>query len=190
MTDAYPTPPYRRNASHAPTHRPAAPAAPAAGASTLAGLALLAGLLLLALPAAAQPADSVTGLWLTEEGDKGGRARVEITRTDDGTFRGEIVWLEEPEFPPGSEHAGEPKRDLENPDPALRDRPVLGLPILEGFTYEGDGTWSGGTIYDPANGKTYKAKLSLDGAGDDTLDVRGYVGVPLFGRTTTWKRVE
>lgn len=143
----------------------------------------------LALPATAQPPDAVTGLWLTEEGDKGGRARVEITREGDD-FRGEIVWLEEPDFPPGEPRAGEPKVDLENPDPALRERPVLGLEILSGFTYEGDGLWSGGEIYDPANGKTYKARMKLDGAGDDTLDVRGYVGIPLFGRTTTWRRVE
>jgi uncharacterized protein (DUF2147 family) len=140
------------------------------------------------LPAFAQPADAVTGLWLTEEGDKGGRARVEVKRTDDGTFRGTIVWLEEPLFEPGEPRAGEPKVDLENPDPALRERPVLGLAILEGFTYDGDGTWSGGTIYDPANGKTYKARLRLD--DEDTLDVRGYVGIPLFGRTTTWRRAQ
>lgn len=150
----------------------------------------LAALLLAALPAAAQPADAVTGLWLTEEGDQGGRARVEISRTDEGTFAGRIVWLEEPLFQPGDEHAGEPKRDLENPDPALRDRPVMGLTILQDFTYDGDGTWSGGTVYDPANGKTYKGKLYLDGTGDDTLELRGYVGIPLFGRTTTWRRVE
>ena len=145
-------------------------------------------LLTIALPAAAQPADAVTGLWLTEEGDQGGRARVEV-KQEGGEYVGRIVWLEEPEFPSG-EHAGEPKIDLENPDAAKRDRPVLGLAILEGFTYGGDGTWSGGTIYDPANGKTYKAKMSLSGAGDSTLDLRGYVGIPLFGRTTTWRRVE
>jgi uncharacterized protein (DUF2147 family) len=145
-------------------------------------------LLALALPAAAQPADAVTGLWLTEAGDQGGRARVEV-KQEGGEYVGRIVWLEEPEFPSG-EHAGEPKIDLENPDPALRDRPILGLAILLGFTYDGDGTWSGGTIYDPANGKTYKAKMSLSSAADDTLDVRGYVGIPLFGRTSTWRRVE
>jgi uncharacterized protein (DUF2147 family) len=152
----------------------------------LAALALLATLL--ALPAAAQPADAVVGTWLTEAGDKGGKARVEIER-EDGDFVGRIVWLEEPDFVDG-EHAGEPKRDLENPDAELRDRPVLGLAILDGFGYAGKGTWSGGTIYDPANGKTYKAKMYLDGDGDRTLDVRGYVGITLFGRTTTWTRVE
>lgn len=135
------------------------------------------------------PADAVTGVWLTEEGDKGGRARVEVKREGD-EFVGRIIWLEEPEFPPGDSNAGEPKTDLENPDEELRDRPIIGLPILEGMTYDGDGTWDGGTIYDPANGKTYKAKMSLDSADDPTLDVRGFIGFSLFGRTTTWKRVE
>lgn len=152
----------------------------------------LAALALFALPAAAQPADAVVGTWFTEAGDKGGKARVEIERTEGetgGVYAGRIVWLEEPRFPDG-EHAGEAKRDLENPDPELRDRPVLGLRILDGFAYAGGGTWSGGTIYDPADGKTYKAKMHLDGDGDRTLDVRGYVGIPLFGRTTTWTRFE
>ncbi len=143
---------------------------------------------LLPVAAAAQPSDAVVGIWLTEPGEQGGRAKVEV-QEQDGVFVGRIVWLEEPSFPSG-EHAGEPKIDLENPDPAQRDREILGLTILRGFTYAGDGTWSGGTIYDPANGKTYKAKMTLSGAGDDTLDVRGYVGISLFGRTSTWKRVE
>ena len=187
-----PSPPALLARTHRATHRPAVLRRPLAAArraarTLLSGL-LLAALLAAAVPAAAQAADAVTGLWLTEEGEQGGRAHVEVTEQD-GTFTGRIVWLEEPDFPSGP-HAGEPKRDLENPDPAKRDRPVKGLAILRGFTYDGDGTWSGGTIYDPANGKTYKAKMSLDGAGDDTLDVRGYVGVPLFGRTTTWRRVD
>ncbi|MEO1367538.1 MAG: DUF2147 domain-containing protein, partial [Acidobacteriota bacterium] len=58
--------------------------------------------------------------------------------------------------------------------------------ILEGFEAEGDGEWSGGTIYDPNNGKTYSCTLELEGA--DTLKVRGYIGVSLFGRTERWTR--
>jgi uncharacterized protein (DUF2147 family) len=49
------------------------------------------------------------------------------------------------------------------------------------------GTWVGGSIYDPATGNTYTCHLALD--GDDRLRVRGYVGIPLLGRTTTWTRV-
>ena len=157
----------------------------------LAALAV-AGLALLAAPAPAHAAevsaDAVTGKWLTEPGDKGGRARVEV-RKEGSRYVGRIVWLEEPNFEDGP-HKGQAKMDLENPDNSLRERPIIGLAILSGMTYEGDGTWGGGTIYDPANGKTYKAKMSLDSNGDATLDVRGFIGVSLFGRTTTWKRVE
>lgn len=152
-------------------------------------LALLLALATLpAFSAGAQPADAVHGTWLTEAGEQGGKARVEIA-SEGGVFVGRIVWLEEPDFPSGP-HAGEPKRDLENPDPKLRERPIIGLEILDGFRYAGGGTWKGGTIYDPANGKTYKAKMSLDGADDRTLEIRGYVGITLFGRTTTWTRVD
>ena len=150
--------------------------------STLAVLAAAGGAL-----AATSGADAVVGTWRTEAGDQGGRAHVEIRRRGD-RYVGTIVSLEEPLFEAGHPRAGQPKVDLENPDPAKRERPIVGLTILDGFTYDGDGTWAGGTIYDPANGKTYKAKMELENA--DTLDVRGYVGVPLFGRTTTWKRLD
>ena len=63
---------------------------------------------------------------------------------------------------------------------------MQGLTILEGFSYQEENLWSGGTIYDPNSGKTYKCKLSLN--DDGTLKVRGYVGVSLFGRTEVWKR--
>lgn len=140
-----------------------------------------------ALAAAGSGADAVLGTWRTEPGEQGGRANVEVSRRGDQLI-GTIVSLEEPDFPADHERAGQPKVDLENPDTSKRERPIVGLRILSGFTYDGDGKWSGGTIYDPANGKTYKAKLSLEDR--DTLDVRGYVGVPLFGRTTTWKRID
>lgn len=135
---------------------------------------------------AAAGSGAIVGTWRTEPGEQGGRAHVEISRRGDQLV-GTIVELEEPHFAAGHPRAGQPKVDLENPDPAKRERPIVGLRILSGFTYDGDGQWSGGTIYDPANGKTYKARIRLDGR--DTLDLRGYVGVPLFGRTTTWKRI-
>lgn len=153
----------------------------------LLALALLLAIAGTALAAAGSGADAILGTWRTEAGDQGGRANVEIRRQGD-RFVGVIVSLEEPNFPPDHARAGQPKVDLENPDASKRERPIVGLRILSGFTYDGDGRWSGGTIYDPANGKTYKARMTLEDAR--TLDVRGYVGVPLFGRTTTWKRVD
>lgn len=58
--------------------------------------------------------------------------------------------------------------------------------MLNNFVFEGDNTWSDGTIYDPREGKTYSCKLTLK--SPDQLNVRGYVGVALFGRTEIWTR--
>lgn len=143
--------------------------------------------LLAALPAAAAAvdgADAILGLWETAPTDKG-HARVEI-RVADGVYRGRIVWLSEPEFPAGDPQAGEPKVDRLNPDPEVRGRPILGLPLMEGFRYEGDRVWKGGRIYDPETGKTYRSNIRLD--EDGSLKVRGFVGISLLGRTTVWVR--
>ena len=80
----------------------------------------------------------------------------------------------------------EDRRDVNNPDPSLRDRSLTGVRILEGFQSAGSGKWSGGTIYDPDNGKTYRCILELE--DEDTLKVRGYIGISLFGRTERWTR--
>lgn len=68
----------------------------------------------------------------------------------------------------------------------LKDKPIIGMRILWGLKKDGAG-WSGGEILDPKNGRTYKAKLTpaVDGS---TLDVRGYIGVSLIGRTQVWHR--
>ena len=71
--------------------------------------------------------------------------------------------------------------------PALRERPLIGLEIFEGFEYKGKGRWKGGTIYDPNSGNTYRCIVTR--VDDDTLKVRGYIGVSLLGRTELWQRV-
>jgi len=57
--------------------------------------------------------------------------------------------------------AGRPVVDRENPNPNLRSRMLIGLQLLEGFTYIGKNVWEKGTIYNPDNGKTYKCKMTL-----------------------------
>ena len=79
-----------------------------------------------------------------------------------------------------------PRLDDLNPDPALRDRPLQGITILQGFEYEGDHVWKGGNIYDPNSGKSYKSSMTL--VDLNTLKVRGYIGISLFGRSDTWTR--
>jgi uncharacterized protein (DUF2147 family) len=119
----------------------------------------------------------VLGEWVTEEG----KARVRIELCGD-RYCGRIVWLKEPE------KNGAPVRDDKNPDHSLREQPVLGLRIISDFNYDGEGVWSGGTVYDPESGNDYRGKMTL--ADDRTLELRGYVLIPLFGRSETWTRWE
>lgn len=132
---------------------------------------------------AGEEADAVVGRWLTEEKD----ARIEIFRQD-GQYAGKVVWVAEPTYAAGDPEAGKPVHDRKNPDASKRDRPMIGLVLLCGFDYEGHNSWTHGTIYNPENGKTYRANLSL--AKDGSLKVRGYVGISLLGETTVWTRCE
>jgi uncharacterized protein (DUF2147 family) len=134
-------------------------------------------LIIFAVTIAAKAQDKVEGLWYNAE--KTGK--IEIKREADGKFNGKVVWLKEPL------KDGKPKLDELNTDEKLRARPRLGLPVLNGFVKDGDNKYVDGTIYDPQNGKTYSCKMTLKGK---TLDIRGYIGISLFGRTTTWTRVE
>ena len=139
-----------------------------------------AGLILavLALGAAVRAsAASPIGIWYAE----GGAAQVSIERCG-AELCGRVAWLRSPLDEDGCD-----LRDRNNPDPSLRGRRVEGLEVLRGLAPQADGTWANGRIYDPASGNTYTCHLSLD--GNDRVRLRGYVGIPLLGRTTTWIRV-
>ncbi|MNR06667.1 hypothetical protein D3C85_1227480 [compost metagenome] len=82
---------------------------------------------------------------------------------------------------------GKPKLDSKNPDENLKKRALLNLEILKDFDYDGS-KWTDGTIYDPKSGKTYSCNLSLKST--DVLNVRGYVGISLLGRSETFRRVK
>ena len=137
-----------------------------------------AAVVLFVLSASGQ-AGRIEGFWLTDEG----QSQIEIFRGNDNKFYGRIVWLDEP-----LDDDGRPKLDKENSDRALRRRPLMGLAILKDFEYDGQKQeWSGGTIYDPENGRTYSAYMRLD--DNNTLRLRGYVmGMRFMGRTTEWTR--
>jgi uncharacterized protein (DUF2147 family) len=123
---------------------------------------------------AAAQADPLEGIWLNEEKD----AKIQIYKARDGMFYGKIIWLRDPV------KNGAPKTDENNPKSNLRKQPIVGLVILKGFEKDDD-EYDDGTIYDPQNGKTYDATITYKGR---TLSLRGYVGISLFGRTTTWER--
>jgi len=71
---------------------------------------------------------------------------------------------------------------------ALKNQPITGMVILRDLKKDGE-EWTGGTILDPANGKTYKAKIAVQDGGKK-LKVRGYIGMALLGRTQYWVRAE
>ena len=119
--------------------------------------------------------EDVFGLWLTENQ----KAIVEVAPCGQMAC-GRIVWLAEPNRPDGSA-----KVDQNNPDPALQSRPVCGLPLIGNFQRGGD-SWDDGFIYNPEDGETYTSTMHV--TTDGNLYVRGYVGLPLFGKSQTWTR--
>jgi uncharacterized protein (DUF2147 family) len=124
----------------------------------------------------------ILGIWKTEMGE----SKVEIFMCGE-KICGKIIWLKNPTYTDSRDgKVGTPVIDRENPDPALQSRPVLGLQILEGFIADGDNTWGKGTCYDPKSGNTYLGKIHL--SAPDRLNLRGYIGIPLFGRTSVWTR--
>lgn len=132
------------------------------------------GIVAMALLGSASPAqaqDVILGRWLTEPRD----GIVEITRAADNTYQGRIIGGNAPH-----------RLDPHNPDPARRQQELLGQTILQGLHQDGDGSWSGGTIYDPDSGRTYKCRIEL--LDRDRLKVRGFIGISLLGRTQTWSR--
>ena len=122
--------------------------------------------------------EGVVGTWATD-GDK---SHVEIAPCG-LKFCGIIVWLKEP-----LDDDGKLRRDDNNPNKFLRDRSIVGLPLLANFVASTEGNaWEDGTIYILEDGKTYSCTLTL--LDTETLKVRGYVGLPMFGKTQNWNRV-
>lgn len=126
-------------------------------------------------------ADDVLGVWTT--GSKKGR--VEIYKQG-GKYYGKIIWLKEP-----LNDEGQPKKDVNNEDSDLQSRPLMGLVNLNGFEFDADDEeWVDGTIYDPENGKTYDCYLWFEEDSPNNLQVRGFIGFSLIGRTDVWTRYQ
>jgi uncharacterized protein (DUF2147 family) len=130
-----------------------------------------------ATPAFEDNPDAIQGVWKTGEGN----AMVRIYKNGD-KYQGKVVWLKEPIDP----ETGKPKVDKFHPDEASRTRPVLGLINVWGFVYQEKNVWSEGNIYDPKNGNTYSCTIKM--VNPNTIEVRGFIGVSLIGRTDTWTR--
>lgn len=122
--------------------------------------------------------DAVVGTWLNGEGT----GHIQIYKQGD-KYYGKLIWLKEATNPDGSE-----KKDINNPKKDLQNRTLKGLVILRKFEHEGGNVWEDGQIYDPKTGNDYSCKMTLKNS--NTLEVRGYIGLSVFGRTDTWKRVK
>ena len=134
-------------------------------------------MILMLIPIAAAFAQDVVGKWKLDDGS----AIVEVYKNGD-SFNGKIVWLQDPTEPDGT-----PAVDNNNPDPKLRSRQLIGLNMLSGLKKTGS-EYTGGTIYDPGNGKTYNCSMKVEG---DVLKVRGSLDKRgLLGRTMDWFRVK
>ncbi|MEB1548459.1 DUF2147 domain-containing protein [Xanthomonas campestris pv. campestris] len=141
--------------------------------------------LMLALPLAAasllaQAADSPVGRWKTIDDETGKpKSVVQIEQAANGTLSGKVVEILQ------SNHGPNPTCD--KCDGALKGKPIKGMTILWGLKPDGTAVWGGGSVLDPAKGKTYKAKITLTDSGKK-LQMRGYVGIEALGRTQTWIR--
>ena len=125
--------------------------------------------------------NSPTGLWKTID-DKTGKERslVRITETN-GVFEGGVEKIYDQ---PGDD----PQHLCKECEGERKDKPIIGMTILWGLKKDGE-QYAGGEILDPKNGSIYRAKMKLLDGGKK-LEVRGFIGVSLFGRSQTWLREE
>lgn len=132
---------------------------------------------LLAATSVDAQAPTPAGVWQ----DSSGRVQVEISPCGE-LLCGKIVWFRWPDNAQGL-----PLVDVKNKDPALRARPLLGLTILYGLHRAGENTWTDGKIYNPEDGVSYQAAMSIE--DDGSLRVRAYQGLPFLGKTLIWTRM-
>jgi uncharacterized protein (DUF2147 family) len=132
--------------------------------------------------ALAMAQNTPAGLWKTIDDD--GKTEKSLVRIVDtgGVISGKVEKI----FDPAKANA-----KCDKCEDARKDQPIVGMTILDGVKQDPEETsiWTGGEILDPNNGKTYKVRLKpVDGG--KKLEVRGYIGSPVFGRTQTWIRAE
>ncbi|MET0858724.1 MAG: DUF2147 domain-containing protein [Telluria sp.] len=134
---------------------------------------------MLTLPAAWADDASPVGLWKNID-DASGKPKALIRITENkGSLEGRIEKLYRP-----ADQDQNPKCD--RCEGVNKDQPIIGMVFMSGLTKSGD-EYTGGQILDPDNGKVYKSKLTLVDGGKK-LNVRGYIGVPMLGRSQVWLR--
>ncbi|WP_022823007.1 DUF2147 domain-containing protein [Hymenobacter norwichensis] len=119
------------------------------------------------------------GVWADDTGD----SHIELYRCGE-ELCGRLVWLRQP-----TDANGKPRLDEHHPEPNQKTRPLLNLTVLERLTYNpSNDRWEDGKIYDPENGRTYSCYVAP--AGKDRLEVKGYIGFSMMGKSHYWQRVK
>ncbi|UOQ68237.1 DUF2147 domain-containing protein [Hymenobacter volaticus] len=119
------------------------------------------------------------GVWADDTGD----SHIELYRCGE-ELCGRVVWLRQPTDP-----NGKPRLDQKNPKTERRNQPLKNLTVLQHLRHNpNNDRWEGGEIYDPENGRTYSCYVSA--AGKDRLEVKGYIGFSMIGRSHYWQRVK
>lgn len=121
--------------------------------------------------------DEIIGEWLNEDKD----AKIEIYKNGSAYF-GKVIWGTD--FLESDRETS--RKDTKNPDEKLRSRNLIDSPLLNDFVFVG-GIWDNGTFYDFKSGKTYSCTIKMK---NNKLEIRSYVGVSLFGKSTYWERLE
>ena len=122
---------------------------------------------------------SIEGRWRTLDDKTGAAKSIVVIRIVNGEAEGIVERVFAPPAP--SEH---PNCDGCPGD--LNGKPIVGMRVMWGFRENG-GEWEGGRVFDPEGKKIYRGKIRVDDDGRK-LDLRGFIGIPLFGRTQTWVR--
>ncbi len=120
---------------------------------------------------------SPLGIWLVGDQD----AKVELYMNK-GNLEGKLVWLKEP-----LDTNGAPKLDLKNPDSAKQAQQIMGSVFLKNFKKDSsENKWIDGSVYDAKSGKAYSGWIKLK--NENKMELRGFIGISLFGRTDEWTR--
>lgn len=112
---------------------------------------------------------AIVGEWWTENRD----GRIRFFKAVTGTYTGKLAWSKSP------------RKDVENDDPALRSRSVIGIVLIWKLRYE-DGEYVDGYVYNPEDGNTFR--IDAKALSHDKLEIRGYMGISLLGQSQVWTR--
>ncbi|GAB3225033.1 DUF2147 domain-containing protein [Spirosoma arcticum] len=133
--------------------------------------------LLAVTPLQAQQSDQILGIWEMDDKDN----KLEITKTGN-SYTGVLLWGKQITEADGKTF----KKDVKNPDAGLRQRSLEKTVFISGLTFS-DGQWENGKLYDATSGKTYKCNVKME---KGQLLLRGYLGVPMLGKTVTYNKLK